>query len=759
MMQFDCCLVAGIFSRVPGAVCRVSSRTRAEERLPGRRAAATRRGRSKAPRYLLSALLVVSTAAFGLPAAEPNDPGGFDYPQARRGDQVDDYHGTKVADPYRWLEDPDSPETRAWVEAENRLTFGFLESLTQRESIRQRLTRLWNYAKYGIPSQRGGRYFYSKNDGLQNQSVLYWAPSLDAEPKLLLDPNALSPGGTTALTDYEVSDDGKLMAYGLSEAGSDWQRWRVRDVETGEDLADELNWIKFSSASWTPDNKGFFYSRYDQPADATKLVDTNYYQKLYYHTVGTPQSEDRLVYQRAEEKEWGIHGTASEDGKYLIIAIRRGTERKDAVFYQRLGDETAPVIELLPDFDAQYGYLGNEGSIFWFRTDLAAPRGRVIAIDVEHPERSAWRELVPEAPEVLISADVVGNRFFLSYLKDARNQIKIFDLAGKLEREVELPGLGTATGFAGRRCDRETFYSFASFSTPAAIYRYDLATNQSAVFRRPKVDFRSDDYETKQVFYSSRDGTRIPMFISHKRGLVPNGRNPTLLFGYGGFNIPLTPSFSVSNLVWMEMGGIFAMPNLRGGGEYGREWHEAGTRLNKQNVFDDFIAAAEYLISQGYTARDRLAISGRSNGGLLVGACLTQRPELFGAALPGVGVLDMLRFHKFTIGWAWVSDYGSSDNQEEFAALRAYSPLHNIKPGASYPPTLITTADHDDRVVPAHSYKFAAALQAAQAGPAPILIRIETQAGHGAGKPTAKLIEEATDQITFLTWALKMETQ
>jgi prolyl oligopeptidase len=710
-------------------------------------------------RSAIAGLMLIACLASGaLPAADPTaKSGGFEYPTARRSDQVDDYHGTRVADPYRWLEDPDSAESRAWIDAENRLTFGFLEKIPAREAIRKRLTGLWDYAKFGIPSQRGGRYFFTKNDGLQNQSVLYWGTSLDAEPTLLLDPNTLSPDGTTALTDYEVSDDGLLMAYGLSAAGSDWQEWRVRDVTTGKDLADELKWIKFSGASWTPDNKGFFYSRYDEPSDATKLVDINYFQKLYYHRVGTPQSQDRLVYERADEKEWGFSGIASEDGKYLIISIRRGTERKDAIFYQRLDRADAPVVELLPDFEAQYDYLGNDGALFWFRTDLDAPRGRVIAIDVERPERTHWREVVPQADEVLVTANVVGDRFVLSYLKDARSQVKVHDLQGKLEREVDLPGLGTAAGFGGQRSDRETFYSFTGFTTPATIYRYEIDSGSSKLYRRPEVDFNPDDYETKQIFYTSRDGTRVPMFISHKRGLELNGKNPTLLFGYGGFNIALTPSFSVSNLVWMERGGVFALPNLRGGGEYGREWHQAGTRLTKQNVFDDFLAAAEWLIDNRYTSREKLAISGRSNGGLLVGACLTQRPDLFGAALPGVGVLDMLRFHKFTIGWAWVSDYGSSDTADEFTALLKYSPLHNIKPGTSYPPTMITTADHDDRVVPAHSFKFAAELQAAQTGPAPVLIRIETQAGHGAGKPTAKLIEESTDQIAFLTYALKAD--
>jgi prolyl oligopeptidase len=679
------------------------------------------------------------------------------YPTAPRADQVDKYHGVAVEDPYRWLEDLGSDETRAWVEAENKLTASILDEVPAREAIRRRLTTLWNYPRYGVPIKRGGRYFYSKNNGLQNQSVIYWATRLHAEPKVLIDPNALSPDGTIAITNYQISDNGQFMAYGLATAGSDWQEWHVRDVASGKELADKLEWIKFSSASWTPDNKGFFYSRYDEPTEETKLVGTNYYPKVYYHRIGTLQTEDRLVYERRDQKEWGFDAEASEDGRYVIISVRQGSDPNSAIFYQRLDDPKLQTVELLANFDAQYVYLGNEGSVFWFRTDLDAPSGRVIAIDVEKPERANWRELIGESESLLEEASVVGDRFCLSYLKDAHSQVKVFDLTGRWQSDIALPGLGTAFGFDGRRKDQETFYAFTGFTAPTTIYRYELASRQSEVYQRPKVDFNPDDFETRQVFYTSRDGTRVPMFISHRKGLKLDGRNPTLLNGYGGFNVSLTPYFSVSNLVWMELGGVYAVPNLRGGGEYGREWHQSGTKLRKQNVFDDFIAAAEWLIAQKYTSPEKLAISGRSNGGLLVGACLTQRPELFGAALPGVGVLDMLRFHKFTIGWAWMSDYGSADNPEEFAALRAYSPLHNITPSKHYPSTLITTADHDDRVVPGHSYKFAAALQAAQSGPAPILIRIETKAGHGAGKPITKLIENATDQLTFLVFALKVD--
>ena len=712
----------------------------------------TLQSRSSGPTYLSTWVVLLSMiSANALLAAESDSKKGpISYPQARRADQVDDYHGTKIEDPYRWLEDLDSEETRTWVEAENKLTASILAQVLERDTLRKRLTKLWDFARYGIPHQRGGRYFFSKNDGLQNQAVIYWTTSLEAEPKVLLDPNKLSADGTVAISGYEISDNGQLMAYGVSTSGSDWEEWRVRDVTSAEDRPDVLKWVKFSSASWTPDNEGFFYSRYDEPSEETKLVDANYFQKVYYHRLGTPQSEDHLIYDRPDHKEWGFHAHVTEDGKYLVIGIRRGTDPKNAVFYRPLKDQDAKMIELLPDFDAQYMFLGNEGSLFWFKTDLDAPRNRVIGIDLEKPERGNWKELIPQSDSLLQNASVVGDQFFLTYLKDAHSEVKCFDLNGNWKSDVTLPGLGTASGFDGRRDDRETFYAFTSYTTPSTIYHYDLATGKTDLYRRPDVDFDPDRYETRQVFVTSRDGTRVPMFISSKKGLKLNGQNPTLLYGYGGFNISLTPSFSVTNLVWMEMGGVLAVPNLRGGGEYGREWHEAGTKLRKQNVFDDFIAAAEWLIAQKYTSTNKLAISGRSNGGLLVGACLTQRPDLFGAALPGVGVMDMLRFHKFTIGWAWMSDYGSADDAEEFAALRAYSPLHNIKPSTHYPPTLVTTADHDDRVVPGHSYKFAAALQAAQGGPSPVLIRIETRAGHGAGKPTTKIIEDATDQLAFL---------
>jgi prolyl oligopeptidase len=676
------------------------------------------------------------------------------YPQAAKFEQVDDYHGTLVADPYRWLEDPDSEETTAWVEAENEVTFAYLEAIPARERIKERLTQLWNYEKYGVPFKKGERYFYFKNDGLQNQSVLYTLTALTGEPTVLLDPNTLSEDGTVALAGLSISEDGKYLAYSLSTSGSDWQEWKVRDVESGQDLADHLKWVKFSGASWTQDSRGFFYSRYDEPNDTTKHQEANYFQKLFYHRLGAPQAEDVLVYERLDEKEWGFSGEVTEDGTYLIISVWKGTDSKNLVFYKDLSSADAGVIELINTFEANYSFIEHEDTLFWFQTDLEAPRGRVITIDISQPERENWKEVIPQAAETLGGVSVLNHQFVVSYLKDAHTQIKIFSLEGSFEHEVALPGLGSAGGFSGKKHDTETFYSFTGFTTPNTIYRYDMVRDQSTIFREPKVEFNPEDYQTKQVFYKSKDGTQIPMFITHKKGLKLDGQNPTYLYGYGGFNASLTPGFSVSNLVWMEMGGVYALPNLRGGGEYGEDWHQAGTKLKKQNVFDDFIAAAEWLIAHQYTAPAKLAIGGGSNGGLLVGACMAQRPDLFGAALPAVGVMDMLRFQKFTIGWAWVAEYGSSENAEEFKALYAYSPLHNLKPGTAYPATLITTADHDDRVVPAHSFKFAAALQETHKGEAPVLIRIETKAGHGAGKPTTKVIEEAADRWAFLVRTL-----
>ncbi len=684
----------------------------------------------------------------------------IDYPKAKKVDQTDDYHGTKINDPYRWLENPDAPESRAWIEAQNKLTFGFLAQIPERTKIKDRLTKLWNYEKYSAPFKENKRYFFYKNDGLQNQNVLYTTDSLESTLQVLLDPNLLSKDGTVALSGTAISHDGNLMAYSLSSAGSDWQEWKVRDVLTGKDLDDHLQWSKFSGAAWTPDNKGFYYSRYDEPNEKTKLEDANYFQKLYYHRIGTKQSADALIYERKDQKQWGFGGAVSEDGRYLIINVWRGTDPKNLLFYQDLKTKNSKVVELIKDFEASYSFIGNDGAVFYFRTDLKASRGKIIAIDTNKPERKNWKEIIAESAETIdgeSGVSFVNNQFIVPYLKDARSQIKIFEVGGKLVREVELPDIGTASGFAGKRKDKETFYAFTGFTAPTTIYRCDLVTGKSSVFRAPKVDFNPNDYETKQIFYASKDGTKVPMFITHKKGLKLDGNNPTYLYGYGGFNVSLTPAFSISNLVWMEMGGVYAQPNLRGGGEYGEDWHQAGMKLKKQNVFDDFVAAAEWLLANKYTSTPKLAIGGGSNGGLLVGACMTQRPDLFGAALPAVGVMDMLRFQKFTIGWAWTSDYGSSENAEDFKALFAYSPLHNIRPNTAYPPTMVTTADHDDRVVPAHSFKFAATMQAAQAGANPILIRIETDAGHGAGKPTTKVIEEVADRWGFLVKVLQMK--
>jgi prolyl oligopeptidase len=681
------------------------------------------------------------------------------YPRAAKVDQTDTYHGTKVADPYRRLEDDNSAETKAWVEAENKVTFDFLDKVPQREAIKRRLTELWNYERFGVPFKEGGRYFITRNDGLQNQAVLYTMASLDAEPALLLNPNTLSADGTVSLQGYAVSDDGNLLAYGLARAGSDWQDWHVRDVRTGKDLPDVINWVKFSGASWTKDNQGFFYSRFDEPDKTNALKGVNYFHKLYYHKLGTAQTEDKLIYDRPDQKEWGFGGEVTEDGHYLAIHVSKGSDRRNRFFYRDLRDANAPVVELLNDFDASYEFIGNVGTVFYFKTDLNSPRGRVIAIDVTRPERKSWDSVIPQTGDALESVSLVNDQFVLTYLKDAHSLVKIFGRDGKFVRAVDLPGLGTAGGFGGKRKDTETFYAFTSFTMPTTVYRYDLTTGMSTVFRQPKTPFNSADYETTQVFYTSKDGTRVPMFITSRKGTKRDGKNPVYLYAYGGFDISITPSYSPAIAAWLEMGGVFAVANIRGGGEYGEEWHEAGMKLKKQNVFDDFIAAAEWLIGNQYTRRAKLAIGGGSNGGLLVGACLTQRPDLYGAALPSVGVMDMLRFNKFTIGWAWQSDYGSPENPDEFKALYAYSPLHNIHPGAKYPATLITTGDHDDRVVPAHSFKFAATLQAAQAGAKPILIRIETRAGHGAGKPTTKMIEESADKWAFLVQELGMNPQ
>ncbi len=679
------------------------------------------------------------------------------YPQTRKENVTDTLHGVTIADPYRWLEDDNSDETKAWVKAQNEVTFGYLEKLPRREEIKTRLQKLWNYERVGQPFERGGRWFFTQNSGLQNQSMLMTAESLEGEAKVLLDPNVMSQDGTTSLSDYEASEDGKLIAYGVSEAGSDWTTIRVRDIASGRDLDDVVKWVKFSGVSWLKDGSGFFYSRYDEPKPGAALTAKNEFHKLYFHQLGTDQSDDKLIYDRKDEPKWGFGGGVTEDGEYLIISVWLGTEPKNRVFYKKIGGD-GPVVELLNDNDARYSFIDNDGPVFYFRTDLNAPCFQVIAIDVRQPQRGNWRIVVPEVPKVLLEGvSTVGGQMFCEYLRDAKTEVKCFDLDGKLIRDIKLPGIGSAGGFGGHRHDTDTFFTFTGFTEPSSIYRMDLKTGESKLWRKSKVDFDGSAFETQQVFYHSKDGTQVPMFIVHKKGLKLDGTHPVLLYGYGGFNINMTPGFSVSRAVWLELGGVFAMPNLRGGGEYGREWHQAGIKLGKQRVFDDFIAAAEWLIANQYTTSAKLAIQGGSNGGLLVGACMTQRPGLYAAALPAVGVLDMLRFEKFTIGWGWKSDYGSVENSAEFQALLKYSPYHNLKPGTRYPATLVLTSDHDDRVVPAHSFKFAARLQECQAkdGP-PVLIRIETSAGHGAGTALNKTIEKTADEWTFLVRALGM---
>lgn len=685
--------------------------------------------------------------------------GNLVYPKTRTVEQVDDFHGTAVADPYRWLENDvrTDKEVADWVSAQNKVTFSYLESIPQRETIRERMTELWNYEKIGTPFRRGGRYYFFRNDGLQNQSVLWMQETLESEASVLLDPNSWSEDGTVALAGTAFSPDGRYLAYGVQQAGSDWRTWNVMEISSGRVLDDRIEWVKFSGAEWSADGEGFFYARYPQPDDDAAFQSLNANMKVYYHRAGTAQRDDVLVYERPDNPDWGFQLDVSDDGHYLVITVWLGTDDRYRIVVKDLREPYGLPREIIANFDHEYSFIESDGDVLYFKTSLEAANRRVIAIDLGNPAQENWKEIIPESENALRSVGLVGNLFVCEYLKDARTQIRLFQTDGTFVREVEFPGIGSASGFSGKRSDTETFYSFSSFALPATIYRYNMITGESREYRRSEVKFNPDDYETSQVFYPSKDGTRIPMFLCHRKGLKLDGTNPTLLYGYGGFNIPITPSFSVSRLTWMEMGGVLAVANLRGGGEYGEAWHKAGTKNRKQNVFDDFIAAAEWLIEKRYTASEKLAIQGRSNGGLLVGACLTQRPDLYGACLPAVGVMDMLRFHRFTAGRFWTDDYGCADNPEEFAALVKYSPCHNLKEGVTYPPTLVTTADTDDRVVPGHSFKFAARLQACHGGEAPVLIRIETSAGHGAGKPTAKIIEEATDELAFVARSLKMK--
>jgi prolyl oligopeptidase len=682
------------------------------------------------------------------------------YPETKKVDVVDDYHGTKVPDPFRWLETDvrESKDVAEWVAAQNKVTNQFLESIPERPTINKRITDLWNFERFTAPAKEGGKYFFTKNDGLQNQNVVYVADSLDGEPRMLLDPNTLSQDGTVALAGFVPSDDAKYAAYGLAEAGSDWNTWKVLEIATGKTLPDELKWVKFSGASWTKDNKGFFYSRFPEPEKGAAFQSLNVNQTLYYHKLGTPQGDDQLVYALPDQPAWTIGGQVTDDGKYLVVSIGDGTtSRKYRLAYKNLAEPAGKVIDLVPNHDNKFSFVDNIGTTLYFVSDHKAKKNQVVAIDLTKPEPANWKTVVAETTDTLEGANLMGDYLICTYLQDAKTAVKLYDLAGKFVRDVELPGIGTAAGFGGKRTDGETFYSFSSFNTPTSTYRYDPATGQTRLLKSPKVKFDPAQFEVKQVFYPSKDGTKIPMFVCHKKGLALDGNTPCLLYGYGGFDISLTPAFSVSRLQWMEMGGVLAVANLRGGGEYGEEWHRAGTKGKKQNVFDDFIAAAEYLIKEKYTSTPKLAIQGGSNGGLLVGAVMCQRPDLFGACLPAVGVMDMLRFQKFTAGRYWTDDYGSSENKDEFPALYKYSPYHNLKPGVKYPATLVTTADTDDRVVPGHSFKFIARLQYYQAGPAPVLARIETKAGHGAGKPTSKLIEEVSDQWAFLVKVLDMK--
>ena len=677
------------------------------------------------------------------------------YPEARKGDVVDDYHGTKVADPYRWLEDTDSAETAAWVTAENQVTQAYLSKIPERAGFKERLTRLYDYERFTHFEKAGPRYLFFRNDGLQNHDVLYVSDGLAGTPRVLLDPNTLRADGTAALAGVVADRDGKRLAYGIAEAGSDWAEWRVRNVETGQDLADRVRWTKFLPVAWAADGSGFFYLRFPEPKPGEALRGANTNSKIYFHRLGESQSGDRLVYERPDHPEWLWEPYVSDDGRYLFIVVQTNDFAKNLLYYQDLRDPSHKTVELIHELDAAYLPLGTAGSNLYLRTTWQAPKGRVIRIDLAHPERANWHEVVPEQAEAMDAAMMANGCFVVNYLKDASSQMKVFGADGALKHEVSLPGPGKVALFPARQQDREAFFAFTSYTAPRTIFRLDLQSDRTEAVRQSKLSFDPGQFVTDKVFYSSKDGARIPMSLVHRKGIRLDGSNRTVLYAYGGFNVNMLPEFSPWVIAWLESGGVFAVANLRGGGEYGEAWHLAGVKEKKQNVFDDFIAAAEWLIAERYTSSSRLAIFGGSNGGLLIGAVLNQRPELFGAAMPAVGVMDMLRFQKFTIGAAWTGEYGSSDNAVDFEVLRAYSPLHNIHVGGRYPAVLITTSDHDDRVVPGHSFKYAATLQAAQAAGRPVLIRIETRAGHGGGKPTAKLIDEYADRLAFLTSELQ----
>ena len=702
---------------------------------------------------MMAALLVMS----GCSDNAADEAAGPSYPPSRTMAQVDNYHGVEVADPYRWLEDDNSAETKAWVKSQQQFADAHLNAIAGREPLNQRITALWNTERRGLPLERGGRQFYFRNDGLQNQSVLYVRDNASSEPRVLLDPNTLSGDGTVALTAIDISPDGKRLAYGVSESGSDWQTWRFLSVEDGRQLRDELKWIKFSIASWTKDGSGVFYSRYDAPAEGAELQEVNYFQKLYFHRIGTTQDQDELVYERKDQKEWGFGGEVSDDGNYLVITVSQGTDVRNRLFYKDLANNGA-VVELLPELDAEYQYIGNQGARFFIKTNNGAANGKIIAIDLANPSPELWQTVVPETSQVIEQAQLVGDTLAINYMVDVVSQLELFKTDGTPAGKITMPGKGRVSAIEGDEAKNHIYFLYDSYLVPPTVYKASLADLGVSAHFAPRLNYDPEQFVSEQFFYQTKDGTRVPIILSYRKGLKRDGSNPTILYGYGGFNIPVTPRYSAALIAWMEKGGIYAVANLRGGSEYGEAWHQAGMLHNKQNVFDDFIAAAEFLIRDNYTQPAKLGIYGRSNGGLLVGAAMTQRPDLFAAALPAVGVLDMLRFHKFTIGWAWVSEYGSADNAADFPVLKAYSPLHNLKP-AQYPATMVMTADHDDRVVPAHSFKFAAALQAAQQGNKPVIARIESKAGHGAGKSTAMQIEEWSDIFAFLLQAMGEEAR
>ncbi|MDA3866535.1 MAG: prolyl oligopeptidase family serine peptidase [Salinivirgaceae bacterium] len=669
------------------------------------------------------------------------------YPETKKGDVVDEYFGHKVPDPYRWLENDTSKATADWVAAQNKVTFGYLDQIPFRDAIKNRLTEIWDYPRISAPFKKGSYYYVFKNDGLQNQSVAYIKESLEDEGKVILDPNQLSDDGTVSLAAFAPSENGKYLAYAISRGGSDWREIYVKNIETGEMLDDHIVWAKFSGITWY--KNGFFYSRYPEPKEGDKLKGVNENNKVYYHEIGTSQKEDNLVYEDTKNPKWGFGVDVTEDEKYLVIYVTESTSG-NALYFKELGVPGAKMHKMITSFENDYSLLDHVNGKFLVQTNDGASRYRIMEVDPKKYEMANWKEFIAEEEGVIRGVSFVGGKLIINYMRDARSQVEIFNLKGKHMQSLDRDIVGTISGFAGKREHKETFYTVTSFTTPSTVYRYDVENNKSELYRRSKIDFDASKYEAKQIFYESKDGTKVPMFIVHKKGLELNGNHPTLLYGYGGFNVSLTPSFSITRLIWLENDGVVAIPNIRGGGEYGDDWHKAGTVMKKQNVFDDFIAAADYLIEKKYTSSKKLTIQGGSNGGLLIGAVANQRPELFAVAFPAVGVMDMLRYHKFTIGRYWATDYGTSEDSEEmFKYLLKYSPVHSIKEGTKYPAVMVTTADHDDRVVPAHSFKYIATLQDTYKGENPVLIRIEAKAGHGAGKPTDKVIQEYADLWSF----------